>query len=731
MKKGCFLIIIIILTLIIPSYCFGYTENQSDRNGKVIMVIINRISLNDLIEARVPNIDRLIKENGSIGVMNTNTGGAKTPENCSLTISSGTRGRAPSEIKGFNSWEVYLNNSADALLYQMSGTSLNSGSIGIFNLQEILSSNASLHYRVVPGALGESLKNAGLKSAAIGNADTVLGHRRHSALIAMDANGIIPSGDISSNCLTEDPLFPYALRTDYEKIFNIFKVHLQDNDFIVIETGDTSRLEDYKSILKPSIYKKHKQKALIRSDELIGKIIENIDLEKDLLIIASITPSIEMIQRGNNLTPIIIAGKNYDKGMLISTTTRRNGLITNIDIPSAIASFFNINAHPTVMGGRLSSITSDNPLEVKHLESKSLSNYIYRPIIIKTYIGFQIVIFLSALCFLLIKKNPFPKLVGILKSLMPVIASVPLALLLISPLSPSTLYIFIIYLFLIITVITIIAHIPIKKDDTFIMINALTFLFIIFDVIAGSPLMKTSVLGYCPIIGGRFYGIGNEYMGILIGSLITGSTLFIDRYKTEDNTIPLLITAVFYILTVYVMASPALGANVGGTITAALALFFTYLKISGKKITVKELVCGAILTTCIILLLVYFDITRVENTQSHVGKTIELIKNNGIFVIKDTIQRKLSANIRIFKYTIWTRILVVFVITFATIFYKPSDYLKNLIKKYPYTVMGWSGCLIASLAALVFNDSGVAPAASCLIFPGSLAVYMMLDEKFK
>ena len=51
MKKGCFLIIIIILTLIIPSYCFGYTENQSDRNGKVIMVIINRISLNDLIEA--------------------------------------------------------------------------------------------------------------------------------------------------------------------------------------------------------------------------------------------------------------------------------------------------------------------------------------------------------------------------------------------------------------------------------------------------------------------------------------------------------------------------------------------------------------------------------------------------------------------------------------------------------------------------------------------------------
>lgn len=696
------------------------------------MVIIDRISLSDLIEAPVPNIDRLIKENGSIGVMNTNTGGAKTPENCSLTVSSGTRGRAPSEIKGINSWEEYMDNSGDILFYQMSGTVLDNSSIGILNLQEIISSNTSLHYKVVPGALGESLKNAGLKSAAIGNADTVFGHRRHSALIAMNADGTIPSGDISLNCLTKDFMFPYALRTDYEKIFNIFKVQLQNNDFIVIETGDTSRLEDYKSLLKPNIYKKHKQNALMRSDELIGKIIQCIDLEKDLLIIASITPSIEMIQKGNNLTPIILAGKNFGKGILTSTTTRRKGLITNIDIPSLIAFYFNITPHPTVMGGRLSSIFSDNSLEVKQLESKSLSNYIFRPIIIKTYIGVQIVIFLTALYFLLIRKNPFPNfIIIILKNLMWIIASLPLALLLISPLSTSSLYIFIIYLFLITAVITLIAHIPPQKKDTFLIINTLTFLFLILDILAGSPLMKTSVLGYCPIIGGRFYGIGNEYMGILIGSLITGTTLFIDRFKTEYKIIPLIITAVFYLFTVYIMASPVLGANVGGTITAALALFITYLKISGKKITTKEYIYGALFTTCILLLLVYFDITRVENAQSHVGKTVELIKNNGIFVIKDTILRKLSANIRIFKYTVWTRILVVFVITFASIFYKPGDYLKSLFKKQPCTVMGWSGCLIASLAALVFNDSGVAPSASCLIFPGTLAVYMMLDEKLK
>ena len=383
-----------------------------------------------------------------------------------------------------------------------------------------------------------------------------------------------------------------------------------------------------------------------------------------------------------------------------------------------------------MIGGELSTNPNFDISTVEKLEGRSIRNYIYRPIIIKTYIGLQIIVFLAASIFLMIKKRPFPKLMFIIKKLMPVIASVPLALLIISPLYTSTINMLFFYLLLVIMIIVVLAYIFSRKNP-FLAISTATFLLLISDIIVSSQLMKISLFGYCPIIGGRFYGIGNEYMGVLIGSLITSSTLFLDKYNARDNKAPLILSAITYILTIYIMASPSLGANVGGTITAVITLFIVFLKFFGRKITIKEMAYGALLTACVILILATFDITRVENVQSHVGKTIELIRNNGVLVIKDTIFRKLATNIRVFRYTIWTRILVVFLITFAIIFYKPGGYLKYLFKKNPYTVIGWSGCLIASFVALAFNDSGVAPSASCLIFPGTLAVYMMLDEKLK
>ena len=43
---------------------------------------------------------------------------------------------------------------------------------------------------------------------------------------------------------------------------------------------------------------------------------------------------------------------------------------------------------------------------------------------------------------------------------------------------------------------------------------------IIVDVIRGGVWIRYSFLGYDPVGGARYYGIGNEYMGILIGSAI-------------------------------------------------------------------------------------------------------------------------------------------------------------------------------------------------------------------
>ncbi|WP_072331235.1 MULTISPECIES: hypothetical protein [unclassified Paenibacillus] len=47
-------------------------------------------------------------------------------------------------------------------------------------------------------------------------------------------------------------------------------------------------------------------------------------------------------------------------------------------------------------------------------------------------------------------------------------------------------------------------------------------LLIVADGLLGAPLMKRSVLGYDAMIGARYYGIGNECMGVLLGASLLG-----------------------------------------------------------------------------------------------------------------------------------------------------------------------------------------------------------------
>lgn len=58
----------------------------------------------------------------------------------------------------------------------------------------------------------------------------------------------------------------------------------------------------------------------------------------------------------------------------------------------------------------------------------------------------------------------------------------------------------------------------------------------------GGPLMKRSYLGYDPIIGARYYGIGNEFMGVYIGATL----LFISHFlQMKKNGVTFLLPYLF------------------------------------------------------------------------------------------------------------------------------------------------------------------------------------------
>ena len=121
----------------------------------------------------------------------------------------------------------------------------------------------------------------------------------------------------------------------------------------------------------------------------------------------------------------------------------------------------------------------------------------------------------------------------------------------------------------------------IRKEtiDSIIFLSGLMCLLLTMDIISGAGLIKMSFLGYDPIIGARYYGVGNEFMGILIGASMVFATAILDRYKVNKG----LSISVFMIVTIAI-GFPKFGANVGGTIAATFAFMFVTLKIFNSRL---------------------------------------------------------------------------------------------------------------------------------------------------
>ncbi len=56
---------------------------------------------------------------------------------------------------------------------------------------------------------------------------------------------------------------------------------------------------------------------------------------------------------------------------------------------------------------------------------------------------------------------------------------------------------------------------------------------LVIDLFFAQYLVSSSLLGYCFISGARYYGLGNEYMGIFIGALLTAAGIILSIYAFD------------------------------------------------------------------------------------------------------------------------------------------------------------------------------------------------------
>ena len=230
------------------------------------------------------------------------------------------------------------------------------------------------------------------------------------------------------------------------------------------------------------------------------------------------------------------------------------------------------------------------------------------------------------------------------------------------------------------------------------------------------------------MVGARFYGIGNEYMGVLIGATIMFMALMIHNYP-KQRQIFIALSGLIFAVTVYCIAAPHLGTNVGGTIAASVAFLVTFFLFTGVKISFKIITMMILMVMAVVFSFIIFDLSRPLQYQSHIGQTARLILDGGLVEIWHIIVRKLEMNLTILQHTVWSKVWLISIIILALLFYYPRGLMKTIQHKYPDIFKGFIGVVVGALVAFVFNDSGVVAAATTMIFVAPPLIYLVLREQ--
>ena len=715
-KKHIYICIGILLTFLCINTNTIWASETSEPI-KVIMLIINRVNFDDLYG--MPVLQSVI-DNSSIGLMNTRGSGGNNEFKSYATLGWGTRADAAHNTSTFQQF----NAENEAIYSRRTGAIFKHEGIVNLDINRLLKQNKNSEYGATPGILGDLLRKNNYKTILLGNSDVADDLSRAAGLIPMDSKGYIDYGNVTENVLVKDPLSPFGIRTNYDKLIKDFAKIYDKGDFIVIETGDTNRLEKYKDNLNDEMYNIQKKNILQDIDGFVDELIKHIDTKNSILMIVTPYPSDDSIANGNRLTPIIIYDGEQNTGLLYSSTTRRTGIIGNVDVGPTILSYFGIN--PVNMTGReITNVEVDNGInEVQYLNDRIVNTSTQRYRILYSFAIYQMIISFIVLLMIIFRKNVSHKLYKKATLLLISTIIIPFVLLVL----PIFGMLGIIYNYLLLISITSLLVFGLYylsgKTPLNIMIygNLLVAGGIIIDIILGQPLMKNSLLGYDPIIGARYYGIGNEYMGVLIGSVLIFTTALVEKHNINKKFIIFI-----YILTTLTIALPTLGANVGGTITAVFTFLFVSIRLSKERISFKTITGILLVILLVVALMSVIDLFFMED-KSHLAIAIEEIISKGPIVAYQIITRKIAMNLRLMGVTVWSKVLISTIIILGILFYRPIGIVRKIINLYPSIAIGWSGIIIACMVSFAVNDSGVVSAATTIIFLNTSILYLIMEN---
>jgi hypothetical protein len=256
-----------------------------------------------------------------------------------------------------------------------------------------------------------------------------------------------------------------------------------------------------------------------------------------------------------------------------------------------------------------------------------------------------------------------------------------------------------------------------------LVLLALTCATVLVDAITGSHLIATTVVSGYWLSGIRFYGIGNEFMGVLIGMSLMAPALLLSREPKSNMSTAKWGTGFFFAFVIFVLSYPALGAKAGGAVTSVVTFGLAWLAMfSGRRPSWIGFLAASAVGFLLIFALALLA-RRLNAPPSHIQAAVAAVHQGRLGYIKHIVIRKAKMAVK----TIGTPGgVVAFVGLVPLYFFWNRSALRGRVNMYLSSRPQLTGALRAGgwglVATLLYNDSG---GVAFLFFFGAMALVLL------
>jgi hypothetical protein len=256
---------------------------------------------------------------------------------------------------------------------------------------------------------------------------------------------------------------------------------------------------------------------------------------------------------------------------------------------------------------------------------------------------------------------------------------------------------------------------------------AVTVAVIAADVITGSHLTPSAPFGLSTLNGGRWYGIGNNALGVYApAGIICATWAGIAGLRAGSRARALAAASAIAVVVLVACATPAFGAKVGGTIAMTPAFVLLLVALAGVRVTPLRAgliaISGVVLITAFAVLSYIFPAVGVSDISAFVGHVLHGSAG-------PILNRKASANLHSVTETWFTPVVpLVVAVTGLMIAWPERLRLRVLARAMaaepmlrPMLTAIWTAGVLGWLA----DDSGVSVTAAALPLALPLAVVIV------